>query len=45
MKKRLSKKANWFKKNSFTDEDELYVGVEGQFECESVGVGYSDCIF
>jgi len=28
MKKRLSKKANWFKKNSFTDEDELYVGVD-----------------
>jgi len=23
MKKRLSKKANWFKENSFTDEDEL----------------------
>ena len=28
MGKRLSKKANWFKKNIFTDEDEIYVGVD-----------------
>ena len=28
MKRRLSKKANWFKENSFTDEDEIYVGVD-----------------
>jgi len=28
MGKRLSKKANWFKENIFTDEDEIYVGVD-----------------
>jgi len=28
MGKRLSKKANWFKDNIFTDKDEIYVGVD-----------------
>jgi len=28
MRKRLTKKASWFKENHFTDEDELHVGVD-----------------
>jgi len=28
MKKRLTKKASWFKENNFTAEDEIYVGVD-----------------
>lgn len=28
MKKRLTKKASWFKGNNFTAEDELYVGID-----------------
>ena len=28
MSKRVSKKESWFKENSFTEEDEIYVGVD-----------------
>ncbi len=28
MRKRLSKKESWFKENSLTAEDEIYVGVD-----------------
>jgi len=28
MRKRLSKKESWFKKNNFTAEDEIYVGID-----------------
>jgi len=48
MKKRLSKKANWFKKNSFTDEDELYVGVDVHKEQYHVAIwhnGHIGCVY
>jgi hypothetical protein len=28
MSKRVSKKESWFKENSFTEKDEIYVGVD-----------------
>ena len=28
MKKKLSKKASWFKENNFTGDDEIYVGID-----------------
>jgi transposase len=28
MKNRLSKKARWFKENNFTEQDELYIGID-----------------
>ncbi len=48
MKKRLSKKANWFKENSFTDEDELYVGVDVHKEQYHVSIwhnGHIGCVY
>ena len=48
MKKRLSKKANWFKENSFTDEDELYVGVDVHKEQYHVAIwhnGHIGCVY
>ena len=48
MGKRLSKKANWFKDNIFTDEDEIYVGVDVHKEQYYIAIwqnGHIGCVY
>ncbi len=48
MKKRLTKKASWFKGNNFTAEDELYVGIDVHKEQYHVAIWHSGrigCIY
>lgn len=44
MSKKVSKKANWFKENTFTPDDEIYVGVDVHKRNYHVAIWYNGCI-
>ena len=41
MSKRVSKKANWFKENTFTPDDEIYVGIDVHKRNYHVAIWYN----